>query len=868
MFALNRWWARLAMLVVLAAGLPRAGVAQVCVGDCNGDGMVTIDELTRGIVIALGSVIDPQPCDALDADHDGMVQIAELILGVNNALSGCPPALTIVTPTDNMLVLAGTVAAQITLPAGVDGDTIALDLDGTNVTGQFDISSTQASGNLLDVTVGRHRLTARAELNGQALSTAVHFEAIPLNNPDECEVLNDAECLLPYPSSRFLVADATTATGFRVHIPAAGLPMPIGPPISPDPLNQLDGFSPTVQILMHFPQGVDPERSDASRLLAAGCCGQPAGPPWIDTRTYDGRSLDADSPSVLLDADTGERILHWLENDAHADGNPGRQALIMRPGESLAPGHHYIVAMRNLKTAAGNSVVGGEAFTALRDRRPTNIAALESRRAAMESIFTTLANHGVARAELVLAFDFVVQSDHQLTSAMLSMRDQAFAWLDQVQAIPDQVTFTVTNVQDSDCTAPGAIVWRNVTGTFQSPLFLTKDPNQDGVGFLNLDAQGVPVQNGVTDARFSVSIPCSLLAADAPPAHPIVLGHGLFGSGSDMTTLVPQLAGKVVPWTYIAGATDWRGLSSLDVQWVATEIVGFGSSQLNNFPGLPDRLRQGMLNTLVLARMMKLGLFNRDADVFATPAHTPVFADKDTEMYYYGISLGGIMGTFFSALTPDVQRFGVDVPSINFSCLLQRSTDFGAFETLVESIGITDPLQILLGLQLLHELWVAGEPAGYARHITSDPLPGSGDAKHILLTAAWLDKQVSNQCTEVEARTLKLPNLTPASLQRRLQGIPDRDGPLDSAYVMFDTGAFDLFNPAEQQFIPPLANLIPSDKCDPHGDRPTIPAGIKMLANFLQPGGQVVNMCNGICDAGEPDEIAGGAAAPCDPLAP
>ena len=52
-------------------------------------------------------------------------------------------------------------------------------------------------------------------------------------------------------------------------------------------------------------------------------------------------------------------------------------------------------------------------------------------------------------------------------------------------------------------------------------------------------------------------------------------------------------------------------------------------------------------------------------------------------MYYYGISLGGIMGTWFSALTPDIQRFGVDVPAINFSCLLQRSTQFSSFDALL-----------------------------------------------------------------------------------------------------------------------------------------------------------------------------------------
>jgi hypothetical protein len=235
-------------------------------------------------------------------------------------------------------------------------------------------------------------------------------------------------------------------------------------------------------------------------------------------------------------------------------------------------------------------------------------------------------------------------------------------------------------------------------------------------------------------------------------------------------------------------------------------------------------------------------------------------------MFYYGISLGGIMGTWLAALTPDIQRFGVDVPGINFACLLQRSTQFGRFQDLLVSTGLTDPMQTILGIGVLQELWVAGEPAGYARHITSDPLPGSGEAKRILMTPAWLDKQVSNQCTEIAARTLQVPNLVPASLQRELEGIPDREGPLDSAYVMYDTGAFDLFDPAHEPFIPPLSNVIPSGVCDPHGDRPRIPDGIRMLLNFLQPDGQVENFCTDVCDSGEPDEIRGGNAEPCDPL--
>lgn len=843
------------LAVVLASGSP----AQGCVGDCDRTCNVQVNELVIGVNLALGIAAIEQ-CAAMDANRDGMVVINELVTAVSNALTGCPdtPA-EIVRPSDGVLVSAGTVAAEIHVPPG--GALTAVELDGEDVSDRFTSVGLGDSAELVDVAPGTHTLAARTYCGPPVEAM---FEAIALHDPGECEVLNDAECLLPYPSSRFLVSDPDTATGYRLNIPAAGLPMPNGPPLSPEPLNTVDGFSPTVQILMHFPQGVDLVASDAPRLLPPACCGQPAGPPWIDTRTSDARSLAPDSPSVLLDAATGERVLHWLENDAHAD-TPERRALIMRPGESLIPGHRYLVAMRTLRTADDAPIVAEPAFAALRDGRPTAIEAIEARRAAMEALFGNLEQHGIAREDLVLAFDFVVQSEAQLTGAMLSMRDQAFAWLEDVEAEPEERTFSVTSVVDHDCGAPGAVTWREIAGTFQSPLFLTRDPNEPGVGFLNRGPDGTPQQNGFTAASFGITIPCSILAENGPVPHPIVVGHGLFGRGPDMSRTVPALAGAVVPWTYIAGGTDWRGLSNLDLNWLIQEIVGVGTTRLNDFAGLPDRLRQGMLNTLVLGRMMKRGLFNRDAETFRTPDGRPVFPGPEEEMFYYGISLGGIMGTWLAALTPDVERFGVDVPAINFSCLLQRSTQFGQFETLLRTQGLTDPMDTVLGLQLLHELWVAGEPAGYARHITRDPLPGSGGPKRILMTPAWLDKQVSNQCTEIAARTLGLPNLVPASLQRELPLIPDREGPLDSAYVMFDTGSFDLFNPAHQPFIPPLANVIPSAVCDPHGARPLIPAGIRMLANFLRPGGQIENFCNDICDAGEPDEIGGGAAVPCNP---
>jgi len=62
--------------------------AQACIGDCDGDGTVTVDEVVRGINITLGEATES--CPAFDADTDGVVTIDELVAGVNNVLTGCP----------------------------------------------------------------------------------------------------------------------------------------------------------------------------------------------------------------------------------------------------------------------------------------------------------------------------------------------------------------------------------------------------------------------------------------------------------------------------------------------------------------------------------------------------------------------------------------------------------------------------------------------------------------------------------------------------------------------------------------------------------------------------------------------------------
>jgi hypothetical protein len=64
-------------------------VESTCVGDCAGDGQVTIDDLLTGVNIALGN-LPVSECPAFDPSGDGQVTISDLVTGVNNALNGCP----------------------------------------------------------------------------------------------------------------------------------------------------------------------------------------------------------------------------------------------------------------------------------------------------------------------------------------------------------------------------------------------------------------------------------------------------------------------------------------------------------------------------------------------------------------------------------------------------------------------------------------------------------------------------------------------------------------------------------------------------------------------------------------------------------
>jgi hypothetical protein len=60
-----------------------------CVGDCDDDRAVAINELLVGVNIVTGGAA-LSVCPVLDANDDGSIAVNELVQAVSNALSGCP----------------------------------------------------------------------------------------------------------------------------------------------------------------------------------------------------------------------------------------------------------------------------------------------------------------------------------------------------------------------------------------------------------------------------------------------------------------------------------------------------------------------------------------------------------------------------------------------------------------------------------------------------------------------------------------------------------------------------------------------------------------------------------------------------------
>jgi hypothetical protein len=363
----------------------------------------------------------------------------------------------------------------------------------------------------------------------------------------------------------------------------------------------------------------------------------------------------------------------------------------------------------------------------------------------------------------------------------------------------------------------------------------------------------VPRRNGTWTAPFECAIP--RVGIDGPNPvrlRPYVFGHGLFGDATGIRGSVnPQLQND---HGFAGCATDEIGMSNKDLATIAG-VLG----NLSNFPRIPDRLQQGLINELFLERLMlhpqgfnSNVAFHVDGATLASPAVLDT-----SHVYYMGASQGGIMGGALTAISPDATQSVLLVGAMNYSILLPRSVDYTPYSPLLNN-AYTDELERPLLFSLIQMLWDRGEPNGYAHVMTSNPPPDT-PPHNVSLMIALGDHQVTNFASEVEARTVGMKAHAPVLDEGRwpdydvLWDVP-RLAPSDypfrgSSIVYFDGGPIrpDPMDPSQTIGTPPppFENIANTLGEDPHGAPRGADAAVLMTATMLQPNGYITDVCGG-----------------------
>lgn len=617
-------------------------------------------------------------------------------------------------------------------------------------------------------------------------------DGVDLDVPDQCNPLGSStHCLVPWPSSIYEVAD-DTETGFRLEYPAGALPVNIdGVPVEPSLYAKHDGFSSAAPMMVAFDVGVD-----GANLVHFNNIGD---------------SLLPSSPTVMIDLDTGDLVPHFAELDVRGSDTPADQALFIRSDKMLKRSGHYLVAIKkSLKAKDGSNLPVSAGFKSLVDNQTTTHPLLERIRARYTSLFAALEAKGIAKTDLVVAWDFHTRSQKQVQADLLDARAITLAAAGTNGASLD---FTVTTSVPQGDTR----IARRIDGTYDAPLFLTNAGSFAPSTNLMRDSAGKPMAMGLYKVPFTAIVPACALEPGHAPVGIIVYGHGLFGESDQAASSGTRNAAAET--CNIAIGTEMRGMSAKDVPNVVLAL-----NDANKGYGIFDVLVQGMMNHLALSQIargpMATRLFTQDGT-----SATATLVDP-SKVYYYGISQGGIMGTTVCAIDPLIKRCVVQVGAINYSLLLERSRDWPQYRTTLTG-AYPNNFDTALLVSLMQQEWDRTEPTAVADVITDGGF--GGEEKQVFMQIAIADDEVSNLGSEYQARTMNIPVITPSPYVP--YGVDSTNQPVGSGLIIYDFGKGPL----------PAGNEAPPDN-DVHSSIRNKGATTTMMKRFYETG-EIVQVC-------------------------
>ena len=600
----------------------------------------------------------------------------------------------------------------------------------------------------------------------------------------------------PFPSDRFTVADSSQRTNLRVNLPSPNCATHPSDCLDVALLNQLDGFNTLPRISIPFDGAIDPSTVTSQTVFIL-------------------RIGNLSDPSDFQPQTVGINQVVW---------DPATLTLFVWSDEQLSQGTGYLLVVTNgVRDAAGDPIEASDAFAHFRrdlNFGQTKDPQLKSYRKSLirsldEDVLANLAP-ALSPGDIAAASFFTTES---VTATLEKIRDQ-------IKAAPappvnfnlgssgQRTVFPLSSVLGILFRPQVSTVGPLPAGSFVPTPALQVVPGSVGsVAFgkfsaMNFETPGafipaVPTRTGVPavqstqDVFFNLFVPAGPRPSNGWPV--AIFGHGFGDSKNNSPFAVASIlaANGIATLSINAVGHGFGPNGTLTVSTTSGPVVlpagGRGVDQnanavIDSTEGLfatgaqrdiasRDGLQQTVADLMQVVRAVQGGV---DVDGNGS-------GDLDANrVYYFGQSLGGIYGTIFMGIEPDVRAGVPNVPGGSVLDISRLSPTFqpllGSFlATRVPSLinvgglafndnmplrnqpPVVNTVPGAIAIQTFEDqsnwLGQAGNPVAWAPFIRKSPLEGE-TAKGVIIQFARGDKTVPNPTTTALIRAGDLADRT------------------------------------------------------------------------------------------------------------
>jgi len=538
-------------------------------------------------------------------------------------------------------------------------------------------------------------------------------------------------------------------------------------------LDLLDGFGTTSAIFFFFDGPITPGTLPTSPVLS----------PALTDSVFCANATTAAPVPVEIKFDIDTRI-------------PNVLAILPLPGRPLAPGTKYTCVVTTAVSGPGGAVQPSADWTSVRDGASANSDA----DAIFDPVVTTLGGHGVSSASIAGMTVFTTQ---KTTTDLLNIQSTVLPAL----AVPTadftsrpELVFAGSGRLDALLgERPHSHLSTIATGFYGSARFQTHDPGGDGPladlpsisdpsmcpscertdeAFTH-DGMGNPAVIDIAQIPFTVTVPSG---TPPPGGWPVVIQqHGLGGQrdlvvafaeadaaagfasigidavahgyrfldctpSSQCQDTANNFGGTAAPDGFADGT-----LLGFDIGFLSVN-VGFFQA-FHNFLGVRDNFRQTYADLLSLVRLLHGHSIDAALNVSL----------NDNDIFYVGHSLGGLMGSGFVPIEPDVSGALLNASGggLTNELFSNSSIGAGALSTVQNILGLdtNQPFDhFALGTNLVQEILDPADGVNSASLLLS---PATGSPRNVIQVEDFGDQVVPNEANEALAAAAGLQIFDP-----------------------------------------------------------------------------------------------------------